>query len=227
MFRRVVDFVLRILFHLIFKIEISGLDNVPKQGPFIAMMNHIYFLDPVLVSALAPRLIIIMSKIENYRNPFFALIMRLYGTFPVRRGELDMSAIRTSLHVLEQGHGLLMAPEGTRSRTHTLQKGRDGMTWLALRANVPVVPVALSGQERMGYYLRRLRRTPLRIVFGEPFCFQLVEGTQRRAPLHRMTDEAMYRLATLLPPSYRGVYSDLEKATQQFIVPYCSAQRQP
>lgn len=226
MFRPVADFVLRILFHLIFKIEISGLHNVPKQGPFIAMMNHIYFLDPVLVSALAPRLIIIMSKIENYRNPLFALIMRLYGTFPVRRGELDMSAIRTSLQVLDQGHGLLMAPEGTRSRTHTLQKGRDGMTWLALRANVPVVPVALSGQERMGHYLRRLHRTPLRVVFGEPFRFQSVEGTQRRTLLHRMTDEAMYRLAALLPLSYRGVYSDLEKATQQFIIPHCITQRQ-
>ncbi|MGC8787208.1 MAG: lysophospholipid acyltransferase family protein [Anaerolineae bacterium] len=219
MFRRIADFVLRILFHLVFKIEISGLDNVPKQGPFIAMMNHIYFLDPVLVSALAPRLIIIMSKIENYRNPLFALIMRLYGTFPVRRGELDMSAIRTSLQVLKEGHGLLMAPEGTRSRTHTLQEGRDGMAWLALRTNAPIVPVALSGQERMGYYLRRLRRTPLRVVFGEPFRFRPIEGAQRHVLLHRMTQEAMYRLAALLPPSYRGVYSDLEKATQEFIVP--------
>ncbi|MBC7260496.1 MAG: 1-acyl-sn-glycerol-3-phosphate acyltransferase, partial [Chloroflexi bacterium] len=207
MFRRIADFVLRILFHLVFKIEISGLDNVPKLGPFIAMMNHIYFLDPVLVSALAPRLIIIMSKIENYRNPLFALIMRLYGTFPVRRGELDMSAIRTSLQVLKEGHGLLMAPEGTRSRTHTLQEGRDGMAWLALRTNAPIVPVALSGQERMGYYLRRLRRTPLRVVFGEPFRFRPIEGAQRHALLHRMTQEAMYRLAALLPPSYRGVYS--------------------
>jgi 1-acyl-sn-glycerol-3-phosphate acyltransferase len=217
-FRRIADFVLRILFHIVFKIEINGMEHVPKQGPFIAMMNHIYFLDPVLVSALSPRLIIIMSKIENYRNPLFALIMRLYGTFPVRRGELDMSAIRTSLQVLEQGYGLLMAPEGTRSRTHTLQEGRDGMAWLALRTNVPIVPVALSGQEQMGYYLRRLRRTPLRVVFGEPFRFRPMEGAQRRTLLHHMTNEAMYRLAALLPPAYRGVYSNLERATQQFIV---------
>lgn len=217
MFRRIANFVLRILFHLVYKIEIQGIDNVPQKGPFIAMMNHIYFLDPVLVSALAPRLIVIMSKIENYRNPFFALIMRLYGTFPVRRGELDMNAIRTSLQVLEQGHGLLMAPEGTRSRSHTLQEGRDGMTWLALRTNVPIVPVALSGQEGLGRYLRRLRRTPLRIVFGEPFRFKPIEGPQRREQLRAMTREAMYHLAALLPPAYRGIYHDLEKATQRFI----------
>nr|MBC7244346.1 1-acyl-sn-glycerol-3-phosphate acyltransferase [Chloroflexota bacterium] len=224
MFRRIANFVLCLLFKLIFKIEFTGIGNVPKQGPFIAMMNHIYFLDPVLVSALSPRFIVIMSKIENYRNPLFAPIMRLYGTFPVRRGELDMSAIRTSLQVLEQGHGLLMAPEGTRSRTHTLQEGRDGMAWLALRTNAPIVPVALSGQERLGHYLRRLRRTPLRIVFGEPFRFRTVEGTQRREQLHAMTNEAMYRLAALLPPSYRGIYHNLEQATQQFIVPYQSEQ---
>jgi len=220
LFRRLADFVLGIVARLLFKLEVVGAENVPAQGPFIAMMNHIYFADPVLVGVLAPRLIIIMSKIENYHNPLLRPLLHLYRCFPVRRGELDMRAIRTSLRVLEKGLGLLMAPEGTRSRTKTLQEGRDGMAWLSVRANAPVVPVALSGQEHLGRNLRRLRRTPLRVVFGEPFCFRLVEGIPRREQMKRMTSEAMYRLAALLPPAYRGVYSDLEKATSQFIVPY-------
>jgi 1-acyl-sn-glycerol-3-phosphate acyltransferase len=232
MFRRIANFVLGALCHILFKLDISGIQNVPKQGPFIAMMNHIYFIDPILVATLAPRNIVIMSKIENYRNPLLALVMHLYGTFPVHRGELDMTAIRTSLRVMQEGHGLLMAPEGTRSKTGTLQEGRDGMAWLALRSQAPIVPVALSGQEYFGRNLSRLRRTPLRVVFGEAFHFRLVSDLQQphpapkvpRAQLHRMTQEAMYALAKLLPPAYRGVYSDLEKATTDTMVPYRTGQ---
>lgn len=228
MFRRIANLVLGILARILFKLDITGIQNVPQQGPFIAMMNHIYFVDPVLVATLTPRNIVIMSKIENYQNPLLALVMHLYGTFPVHRGELDMTAIRTSLRMLKEGHGLLMAPEGTRSKTRTLQEGRDGMAWLALRSQVPIVPVALSGQEYLGHNLRRLRRTPLRVVFAEPFCFRSVLDPQRpstalRAPreqLHRMTQEAMYVLASLLPPQYRGVYSDLDQATTDTMVSY-------
>jgi 1-acyl-sn-glycerol-3-phosphate acyltransferase len=176
------------------------------------MMNHIYFIDPVLVASLAPRFIVIMSKIENYQNPLLALVVRSYGTFPVRRGELDMAAIRTSLQVLGEGHGLLMAPEGTRSRTHTLQEGKDGMAWLAVRAGVPVVPVALSGHEKLWSNLKRLRRTPMQVVFGEPFGLRTTEQMPARPQLRRMTQEAMYRLAALLPPEYRGVYGDPSSA---------------
>jgi len=223
-FRLIANPVLRLVFNLLFKIEISGAGNVPREGPFIAMMNHIYFVDPLLVSVLAPRFIVIMSKIENYDNLILRPLMHLYGCFPVRRGELDMAAIRTSLQVLENGHGLLMAPEGTRSRTRMLQEGHNGMAWMAMRSNVPIVPVAHSGQERLGAYSKRLRRTPVRVVFGEPFRFKRVEGLQRRQQLRGMTEEAMYRLAALLPPAYRGVYGDLQNATSQFTVPYRAGQ---
>lgn len=224
MFRRFANFVLRILFKLLLKVEVRGANNIPKQGPFIVMMNHIYFVDPTLVSVFTPRFIAIMSKKENYNISFLGLILHLYGCFPVRRGELDMTAIRTSLCVLAEGHGLLMAPEGTRSKKKTLQPGRDGMALIALRSNAPVVPVALSGQELLGHHLRRLRRTPVRVVFGEPFCFRPVAGVPHREQLRRMTAEAMYRLAALLPPQYRGVYSDLQNATSQFIAPYQPSQ---
>ena len=223
-FRRIANPVLRMLFNLLYKIEVTGIENVPQQGPFIAVMNHIYFVDPVQVGVLAPRYIVIMSKIENYQILPLRPLLHLYGTFPVHRGELDMTAIRTSLQVLEEGHGLLMAPEGTRSRTHTLQKGLDGVAWLALRSQAPVVPVAHSGQERLGRYLKRLRRTPLRMVFGEAFTLRPVEGLDRKQQLRLMTTEMMYRLAALLPPEYRGVYSDLQNATSRTLVPCRPAQ---
>ncbi len=219
LFRRFANVFLRFLFRVLLKLEVEGVENVPRTGAFIAMINHVSFLDPVLTVALAPREIVAMSKIENYDNPIAALVLHLYGSFPIRRGEVDMPAIRASLHVLQLGRGLLMAPEGTRSKTHTLQEARDGMAMIALRANVPIVPVAVSGAEDFKHNWKRLRRTPTRIVFGAPFCFRPQPGVRHREQMCQMTREAMYRLAALLPPKYRGVYGDLDNATSRFLAP--------
>ena len=225
MFRCIANLLLRILIGILMKAEVTGSENVPAQGPFIAMINHIYGIDPVLLGTLAPRFIVMMSKIENYDNPLMALVLNLYGTFSVRRGEVDLQAIRTSLGVLMEGHGLMMAPEGTRSPTKSLQRGYDGMAMIAVRADVPIVPVAITGQEHLMHNLKRLRRTPMRMIFGDPFLFRTRKGLRHREQLRRMTTEAMYRLAALLPPAYRGVYGDLENATSEFIVPYERVQR--
>ncbi len=116
-----------------------------------------------------------------------------------------------------------MAPEGTRSKECRLQPGHDGMTFIALRANAPVLPMAITGAKDLGSNLKRLRRTDVKIVIGKPFCFR-PSGTAnerkkvRRDVLHQMTEEAMYQLAAILPPEYRGVYSDLDSATERFLV---------
>jgi 1-acyl-sn-glycerol-3-phosphate acyltransferase len=223
LFRRFANVVLRTLICIMLKAEVTGTDNMPVQGPFVAMYNHIYGIDPVLLGALAPRYIVIMSKIENYDNPLLGLVMKLYGTFPIHRGEADLKAIRTSLQVLRRGHGLMVAPEGTRSPTESLQRGHDGIAMIALRGNVPVVPVAITGQEHLMHNLKRLRRTPVRMAFGEPFCFRAEKGLGHREQLRYMTNEAMYRLAALLPPAYRGLYGDLENATSRFLEPFEAA----
>jgi len=218
-FRKVANPILRVVFHLLYDLEVSGREHVPKQGPFILAMNHIYFVDPVLEAVLSPRHVVIMSKIENYGNPLQAALLHLYDTFPVHRGELDLTSIRTSLEVLQEGHGLLIAPEGTRSRVGQLQPGLDGMVWLALKSGTPIVLVAHSGQEQLGHCLRRLRRAPVRVAFGEPFRVVAPAGKATREQMNQMTQEAMYRLAALLPERYRGVYADLDRATSSFLQP--------
>lgn len=219
LFRRIANSLLRVLFRILLRLEIIGTENVPCEGAFIAMINHVSFLDPVLTVAIAPREIVAMSKIENYANPIAGLVLRLYGSFSIRRGEMDMGAIRTSLRVLEHGRGLLMAPEGTRSKTCTLLEGRDGMVMIALRGHVPIVPVAISGSERFKHNWRRLRRTPTRVVFGQAFFLRPRPGVPHREQMRHMTREAMYRLSALLPADYRGAYADLANATSEFLVP--------
>jgi len=224
LFRPFANFVLRVLFRILLRLEVVGSEHIPSAGPFIAMINHVSFLDPLLTVAIAPREIVAMSKIENYANPVAAVVLRLYGSFPIRRGEMDMQAIRTSLSILRDRRGLLMAPEGTRSKTCALLEGRDGMVMIALRSQVPIVPVAVSGSERFKHNWRRLRRTPTRVVFGPAFCLQPRPGVPHREQMRQMTREAMYRLAALLPEEYRGVYGDLSSATSEFLVPCAESQ---
>jgi len=215
--RRFCNFVLHILFKILLKLEIVGLKNVPPEGPLILAITHTNFLDPALAGGVMPRELVIMSKVENFRHPFLGIIVRLYGAFPVRRGEVDRQAIRRSLEVLAGGQALLMAPEGTRSGDGRLQKGHDGMTLIALRAAAPILPMAITGGEHFWTNLSKLRRTPVKIVIGKVFRFSSARRRVGRTVMGKMTEEGMYQLASLLPPERRGVYSDLDSATEDYL----------
>lgn len=215
--RRFCNSVLHILFKILLKLEIVGLENVPPEGPLILAMTHTNFLDPALAGGVMPREVVIMSKVENFWHPFLGIIVRLYGAFPVRRGEVDRQAIRHSLEVLAGGEVLVMAPEGTRSGHGRLQKGHDGMTFIALRADAPVLPMAIIGGEHFWANLSRLRRTPIKIVIGKVFRFSPGGERVGREIMSKMTEEGMYQLASLLPPERRGFYSDLDSATEEYL----------
>ncbi len=230
-FQRFAKGVFRLLFRLLLRIDISGLEHVPPHGRVVIMMNHVHFLDPLLVSAFIRRDMGIMSKAENF-VPVFGRFVKWYGSFPVRRGEFDLAAIRTSLAYLEADRGLLMAPEGTRSKTGGLQPGYDGLALVATRADAPIIPVAIYGHEPFVGNLRRLRRTPFHMVIGQPF--RLVnppeegqENTHRRTQLRLMTQAAMYELARHLPPSHRGVYADLDNAPVGYLQRFASPRPAP
>ncbi len=215
--RHLCDSVVRGLAKILLKLEVVGLENVPPEGPLILAMTHTNFLDPGLASAVMPREMVIMSKVENFRHPLFGIVARLYGAFPVRRGEVDRQAIRRSLEVLAGGQALLMAPEGTRSGDGRLQKGHDGMTFIALRADAPVLLMAIIGGEHFWTNLSRLRRTSIKVVIGQVFRFSAGQKRFGRTVMGKMTEEGMYQLASLLPPERRGIYSDLESATEKYL----------
>ncbi len=217
--RRLLNAILRILFKILLKVEIAGLENVPKQGPLILMINHINFLDPVLGVGLMPREVTPFSKIETLGYPILGFFIRLYGVVPVHRGEVDRRAIRKAIETLLKGEAFLIAPEGTRSHHGRLQPARDGIAYIALRTRAPILPVAIWGQERFFHNIKRLRRTEVHVRIGKPFRFAFGEAKVRRDNLRAMTREAMYRLASLLPPEYRGAYSDLSAATERFLRP--------
>jgi 1-acyl-sn-glycerol-3-phosphate acyltransferase len=206
--RKLLNGLLRLLYGLLFRLEIHGIGNVPPSGPLILMINHIDAMDPFLVVGVFPRPVTPMAKIEVFDVPLIGSLARTYGAFPIRRGQMDKRAIEQSFQVLEKGDVLLIAPEGTRSPTYSLQIGKEGMAFIAARTGAPIIPVAITGSHETARYWRRLRRVPVRIVIGTPFRLDPGDQVVRRPLLRAMTDEAMYRLAAILPPAYRGVYSD-------------------
>lgn len=215
--RNILRFLLRTIgFTLLVRLEdIQGLENVPKEGPAILMINHIAFVDPIVVMHLVPRNIVPLAKAEVFDYPVINIFPRLWGVIPVRREEFDRGAVRLALEVLDAGEIILVAPEATRSPK--LQQGKEGVAYLASRSGAPVVPVAIEGTQGFPSHplSRRWKGEGVRARFGRPFRYRPELARPDREELRKMTDEGMYVLAGLLPEERRGVYTDLSQATQE------------
>jgi len=210
--------VLRILTRILLKVEVAGLERLPASGPVILAINHINSIDGLLLRALLPRDIIGWAKAEIWGNPILRILAESLDTIPLRRGELDIYSVRLALQALGEGKLLGIAPEGTRSWHGRLQQGHPGLVFLALRApDTFILPAVIYGQERFDKNLRRLRRTEVNVVFGQGFYLDAGGCRATREMRQEMTDEIMMQIASLLPPEYRGVYSDVAAATERYL----------
>jgi 1-acyl-sn-glycerol-3-phosphate acyltransferase len=217
--RRLMRFLLRTIgFTLLAKIDhVEGVEKVPATGPAILMINHINFIDPFVVLNVLPRNIVPMAKIEVYSYPVVGIFPRIYGVIPVQREEIDRRAVQGAQDVLRAGEIILVAPEATRGPQ--LRRGKEGIAYLATRANVPIVPVAIDGTIGFPTFrlLPRWREPGANVRFGNPFVFKNFNQRAGKEMLRKMTDEAMYVLAAMLPEHRRGFYADLSLATQETI----------
>ncbi len=201
---------LRTFFSIFTRLDIRGLENVPRDGALIVAMNHMSFLDPLLVCALVPREVIPMAKIEAFRTPIIAWWVKWYGAYPVRRGEADVSAVKTSLQILKSGGVINIAIEGHRSETGTLLRGREGAIIIGHRANAPILPVAIWGSRDLKHNIGRLRRTDIHIRIGVPVVAVLSDRASRDE-LANATDELMTHIAEMLPAEWRGYYATVSR----------------
>jgi 1-acyl-sn-glycerol-3-phosphate acyltransferase len=209
---------IKVLVSVLCRVDGSQLARVPDRGPLIIVTNHVNFLDvPVLYIHLQPRPLAGFAKAETWDSPALAMLADLWGAIPLQRGEVDLSALRAALDALEKGRILGVAPEGTRSGNGHLQEGQPGVVLLALRTRAPILPMASYGGECFRHNLTKLRRTDFHIAVGEPFHLVPPEAPMTRQVRSQMTDEIMYQIAALLPPDYRGVYSDLDQATCDYL----------
>jgi 1-acyl-sn-glycerol-3-phosphate acyltransferase len=155
------------IWRLIFRMRVSGVENIPLTGPVVLASNHRSNLDPFFLGVSSPRQIHFMAKAELWKVKFLGKIITALGAFPVSRGSADRQAVRTALTLLERGALLGLFPEGHRHRDGTLGPINPGVTLFSLREGVVTVPVVMTGTERV--FRRGLLRFPkVTVTFGRP-----------------------------------------------------------
>jgi 1-acyl-sn-glycerol-3-phosphate acyltransferase len=200
---------MRLVMRLLLKLDLSSVTRIPDEGAVALVGNHTNFIDPVLAYTIHDRYVKGMTASETYRRPVFNLFAWAVEAIPVERGTPDREAIRACVEALERGQALYIAPEGTRSHDGRLQEGKAGVTVILLRAgtDIPVYPVGFVGLEDFWPNIKRLRRTPTRVVMGPPFWLDPPQSRVRREVRDQMIDEIMIQIARLLPPQNHGLYA--------------------
>jgi 1-acyl-sn-glycerol-3-phosphate acyltransferase len=196
----------KIVIALCTRYQVHGLENFPSQGPALVVVNHLGDADIILGLAFFPAPVDALAKMEMYDFPVVGKLMDSYGVVWVHRGQPDRRALRAALQGFRDGRLIGVAPEGRESLTGSLEEGTGGAAYLALKGNVPIVPVTFTGTENARIYgnLKRMRRTAVSLTVGLPFRLEV--GADSRQAVQKGTDLIMHRLAEQLPAQYRGVY---------------------
>lgn len=214
---RFITFIIKLLLKILCKVEGDKLESMPCQGPLILVTNHINFLEvPLIYTLLLPRKVCAISKKENQDNWFLRILAKEWGAIPVNREIPGISTFKKAGKALKEKKILCIAPEGTRSGTGVLAKGQQGVAFLALQNRVPILIVAHYGVENFWHNIKRLKRTRVTFVVGEPFTLAS-EMKITKNVYQEMTDQIMARMAFMLPEPYRGAYADMEIISDKYI----------
>jgi 1-acyl-sn-glycerol-3-phosphate acyltransferase len=212
--RRFLRLFFRGLFHLLGKVELYGMDKIPKHNRYVIAFNHVSLVEIPFIGAFWPKIVEIIGATVVWGRPGVAIVARMWEGIQVKRTEFDREVFRKVKMVIDAGFPLMISPEGTRSHTPGLARGKPGVAYIIDKAKVPVLPVAVVGNTidflRQGI---RGKRPTIQMFVGDLINMPLLagRGEERRDMRQRNTDIIMARIAEMLPESYRGVYSDYEK----------------
>lgn len=217
-FRLFAHGLLKLVCKICLKVSVEGIENFPKQGPTLLVINHLGDSDlPAMISVL-PTTPDALGKIELYDVPILGRLMDWYGIIWLHRGRPDKRALRAALDGLVEGRILGIAPEGRYSLTGALEEGTGGAAFLAYKSDSPILPIAITGTENEKVYgnMKKLRRTPVHVKVGK--MFRLSEQiSDRKDAVPEGTRLIMQSLAALLPEEYRGAYSSTQDAAQTIL----------
>ncbi|HET8617052.1 MAG TPA: lysophospholipid acyltransferase family protein [Actinomycetales bacterium] len=207
--------VLIVLMRLLWRVRVENLDQVPRTGGFLIAANHLSFIDSLVIPVVVPRRVAFLAKAEYFEGRGVRGALRRWwfrgiGAVPVRRGSHGeaMASLQIALQVLRDGDGFGIYPEGTRSRDGRVYRGRTGVAWLALASGAPVVPVGLTGTDRVQPVGARLPRiAPVTVRFGAPLLPQDYQALPAGAARRRMTDDVMAAVAQLSGQEVAAGYS--------------------
>ena len=210
------NFVLGPILSILFRPWVRGAENIPKQGGAIIASNHLSFVDSIFLPLKIRRPVTFLAKSDYFtgkgvKGALIRWFFKSTGQLPIDRsgGKASEDSLNTGLGVLERGLLLGIYPEGTRSPTAKLYRGRTGIARMALEAQVPVIPVAMIDTEKVqpiGSKYPRIHRVG--VVIGEPLDFSRFAGMEgERAVLRAVADQIIYSIHRLSNQDYEDVYA--------------------
>lgn len=209
--RRAVRAAAGVLYRLLARTRISGLENVPGDGAYIIAFNHISIYEPPFILTFWPVAPEVLGAVEVWRERDKKWLAHLYGGIQLDRDQISREPLEKALLALRSGYAVMMSPEGRISRQPGLRRAKWGIAYLVEKARVPVVPIGITGST--GDFLKQalaFKQPRLEMRIGKPFRLPPLESltTGRREALQQNADTVMLRIAELLPPEYRGVYHE-------------------
>jgi 1-acyl-sn-glycerol-3-phosphate acyltransferase len=209
--RNVIRWLVRLLFNIIARVDVSGYENLPKEGSFVIATNHLGIVDAPIAFYAIDRwdmFVLIAEKWEKVA--LFRWLGKYFNFIFIDRYHPDIKNLRKVISLMEKNNILVIAPEGTRSRVGSLIEAKPGVSYLATKLNRPIVPVAITGTEDKALFgsLKKLRRAHITLTAGPAFTLPTLPRENRDEALKQYTDEIMSHIAALLPENYRGVYAD-------------------
>ncbi len=193
----------RVLMGAVARVTVEGAEHLNRPSGYILASNHLSIWDPPFILSITPARpkLTVLAAAKWQKVAPLRLIFDAMDAIYLRQGDADRGALKAALALLRAGGTIGMSPEGTRSRTGALIRARSGVAWLALRANTPVVPVAIWGIEKINRELGRLRRAEVHARVGPAIAFD------PNLSAEAATEQLMRAIAAMLPEEYRGVYA--------------------
>jgi 1-acyl-sn-glycerol-3-phosphate acyltransferase len=187
------------------RVHVEGLDNVPRSGGALLVGNHVGTIDPPLTGALIPRLdVYYMAKSEHFAKRRVRWLFNAFNAFPVVRGSADRAALRHTLDLLRKGHIVLVYPEGSRSPDGRLREPQSGVGFLARHGDVPVIPVAVWGTEKvLPRGSQRIHRDHVHVRYGPPVALPSGDGSAK-SDNRAVAGAIMNAISAMLPQRYRA-----------------------
>ena len=181
--RKIVIGAIWIYCKIVYRFELIGKENIPKEGPVIICGNHRTFLDPPLIMITTGRYTRFLAKEELTKNKFLAFLGYVFDAILVKRDSKEIKALKESMQTLKNGQCLAIFPEGTRNGLAKGEKVKEGAAFFAIRSGAPVVPCGIKGGEK--------GNRKVTITYGKPLDFSQYKGSKDKEVLEKLTEEIM------------------------------------